>query len=116
MTAELERPGTSPALLLLALAAIAGMLWLALPAASKHAIANHGSNAARVTQRFSGVDPDDDDGTFRKQCPDGKVYTIRQLPGGGAWDVSIDTIGGLNVTRFTSTSKGWVARKLLWCK
>jgi len=49
-------------------------------------------------------------------CPDGRRYTIRQLPGGRAWDVSIDTPAGYNVTRFTSTSRSWVARKLEWCR
>jgi len=114
MTVTVERHA-NPALLLLALIAIAGLLWLALPTPSRHALTRHGANAQAVTQRFRNADPDDDD-TFRAQCPDGKVYTIRQLPGGNAWDVSIDYVSGGNVTRFTSTSRNWVARKLVWCQ
>ena len=94
---------------------IIAVLFLAISRPSQHAIQNHGGNAWSVTSRFKQIDPDDDD-TWSSVCPDGRVYTIRQLPDGNAWDVSIDGIDGGNVTRFTSTSKDWVARKLAWCR
>jgi len=107
---------TCSPLIWLALAALAiGVALLSLPPLSRHAATSHGANAHRVTARFHQVDPDDDD-VFQRVCPDGRRYTIRQLPGGKAWDVSIDTLTGHNVTRFTSTSRSWVARKLAWCQ
>ena len=86
---------------ILFLAIIATVLLFAISAPSRHAVQNHGENAWSVTQRFKQVDPDDDD-VWQSVCPDGRRYTIRQLEGG-------------NVTRFTSTSKDWIARKLAWC-
>ena len=99
---------------ILFLAIIATVLLFAISAPSRHAVQNHGENAWSVTQRFKQVDPDDDD-VWQSVCPDGRRYTIRQLEGGKAWDVSIDGLDGGNVTRFTSTSKDWIARKLAWC-
>ena len=109
---------TSPLLWLL-LAAIACLLALGalsrieMPPPSRHALVEHGGNAERVTRRLCDADECD---VWQRVCPDGRRYTIRELPGGDAWDVSIDTPGGVNITRFTSTSAGWVARKLAWCE
>ena len=92
------------------------VLFLALSAPSHHATQNHGTYAWNVTQRFKGVDPDDDD-VWSDVCPDGRKYTFRELSGGNAWDVSIDDpLTGINITRFTSKSRNWIARKLLWCE
>lgn len=111
----MTRRQVSP-LVWLALAALAfaiAMLSLAPP--SRHALERHGANAWAVTARFRQVPPDDDD-VWQSECPDGRRYTIRQLPGGEAWDVSIDTrTGSHNVTRLTVTDAAWVARKLAWC-
>ena len=85
-----------------------------IPPPSEHALTHHGDNAWSVTRRLQRADPNDAD-TWRGTGPDGRYYTIKQLPGGEAWDVSIDSIDGGNITRFTCKSRNWVARKLLWC-
>lgn len=110
---------TSP-LLWLALAALAALLVLGalsrieVPAPSRHAVVNHGRSAHTVTRRLCDADQCD---VWQRVCPDGRRYTIRELPGGEAWDVSIDTPDGLhNITRFTCTSADWIARKLAWCE
>ena len=107
-----RRPSVLPFPLL---AVLVALLWLALAPPSRHAVQSHGANAWNATRRFGDADPDDDD-TFRARCPDGRVYTIRQLSDGRAWDVSVDTVSGANVTRFTTKSRSWVARKLAWCQ
>ena len=78
---------------------------------SRHAIENHGANAYAVTRRL-----ECDEDAWCRTCQDGRRYTFKQLPGGKAWDVSIDDPRTEeNITRFTCTSKDWIARKLLWC-
>ena len=103
---------------LLPYVAIFGILLLcllALSPPSRHAVQNHAANAYSVTQRFKQIDPDDDD-VWQSIYPDGRRYTFRALRG-GAFDVSIDDpFTGENITRFTTTSKNWVARKLAWCE
>ena len=112
MQIQTRKSGAAP-LLLLALAL--AVLFLSLSAPSRHAVQNHAANAYSVTQRFKQVDPDDDD-VWSRVCPDGRRYTFRALKG-GAFDVSVDDpVTGENVTRFTSTSKNWIAKKLSWCK
>ena len=77
---------------------------------SKHAVENHGANAYTVTRR-----PCRDEDVWCKTCQDNRRYTFKQLPGGKAWDVSIDDpVSGENITRFTCTSRDWIARKLCW--
>ena len=103
----------------LALALVLAVLFLAVSAPSRHAVTGHGANAYSVTQRFKRVDPDDDD-VWSRTCQDGRKYTFRMLhnnDGKFAVDVSIDDpITGENITRFTTTSKNWVARKLRLCE
>ena len=102
----------------LALAALAfAVAFLSLPKASTHAVEKRGiARLQRIEVRFRNVDPDDDD-VWENVCPDGRRYTIRQLPEGDAWDVSIDDAAGrFNITRFTTRNADWVARKLAWCE
>jgi hypothetical protein len=116
MDATKTRP--SP-LLWLALAAIAALLALgalsrlSLPKPSPHAVAHHGEAAHVATRRLCYAEDCD---VWSRICPDGRRYTIRELPGGDAWDVSVDAPSGdFNFTRFTTTNANWVAAKLAWC-
>jgi len=114
MVMQIQTRKSSPLPLLL-LALVLAVLYLALSAPSHHAVQNHHQNAYSVTNRFRQVDPNDDD-VWQKVCPDGRRYTFRALKG-GVFDVSIDDpFTGENITRFTSTSKNWIAKKLSWCK
>ena len=117
-TMQMEQPTNKKPLLMLT-AVLLAVLYLAVSQPSNHAVTRHDHNAWSVTQRFKRVDPDDDD-VWSRTCQDRRKYTFRMLhnnDGKFAVDVSIDDpITGENITRFTTTSKNWVARKLRLCE
>jgi hypothetical protein len=106
---------------------ILGLLLIAVPVLSKHAIDGHGRAAISSYNRVSNYDPDEDPESgkrlFDEICPDGRRYIMLRLPKLSsksiAWAVYIGGGKGgteYNVTAYITRNRNWVQSKKDWCQ